>query len=235
MSFDERTFHPISLKAPPKPSHFCAAEPSLTVTVAVPLAASVHVPVFQYAPDAEVTRTVDAVVAPPAEEPPPAPVVPPGDAPPAPVFPPAAPLAPLLPAAPPAAPPAALPPEPALDVPPPAPPLEVPVAPPLEELPPAPTPAPPPLPPLEVPVEPPLELPAVPPESVTAPPEPLGGVLLDPELQAAKRTAIPTPVIDFCALFIAPTSLKAPLARGSTARHTDCVVYMPLVASWVAF
>jgi hypothetical protein len=59
--------------------------------------------------------------------------------------------------------------------------------------------------------------------------------LLDPELQAAKRTAIPTPVIDFRALFIAPTSLKAPLARGCTARHTDCVVYMPLVASRIAF
>ena len=42
-----RTFQPASLKVPPKPSQFCCAEVSLTVTSAVPVVTSVSVPVFQ--------------------------------------------------------------------------------------------------------------------------------------------------------------------------------------------
>src|SRR3569623_1914596 len=64
---------PSSLNAPPKPSQGCEAEPSLTVTSALPVD-SVQVPsVFQYAPDADVTScgSGDAV------EPPLAPVMPP--------------------------------------------------------------------------------------------------------------------------------------------------------------
>src|SRR3569623_2777704 len=64
---------PSSLNAPPKPSQGCEAEPSLTVTSALPVD-SVQVPsVFQYAPDADVTScgSGDAV------EPPLAPLMPP--------------------------------------------------------------------------------------------------------------------------------------------------------------
>src|SRR5512147_2486329 len=82
-SFDNpvRYFQPRSLNAPPMPSQFWSALVSSTVTVAVPLVASVHLAsVFQYAPDADVTRassTGGGSVPPPAPAAPPADGVPP--------------------------------------------------------------------------------------------------------------------------------------------------------------
>ena len=102
-----RTFHPISLNAPPKPSHFCAGEVSLTVTVAVPVDV-VAVAVVQYAPGAEVITFIVTAV-------PPVPVDPPVAAPPVPVLPPV----PAFPAMPPVPvePPVLLPPVPVPPVP----------------------------------------------------------------------------------------------------------------------
>ena len=102
MVVEVRTFHPISLKAPPKPSHFCAGEVSLTVTVAVPVDV-VAVAVVQYAPGAEVITFIVTAV-------PPVPVDPPVAAPPVPVEPPV----PAFPAMPPVPvePPVLLPPVP---------------------------------------------------------------------------------------------------------------------------
>src|SRR5450631_4205989 len=87
-----RTFHPISLNAPPKPSHFWAGEVSLTVTVAVPVDV-VAVAFIQYAPAAEVITFIVTAV-------PPVPVEPPVAAPPVPVEPPTPPV-PAFPAMPP--------------------------------------------------------------------------------------------------------------------------------------
>ena len=76
-----RTVQPSSLKAPPKPSHFWAAEVSLTVTVAVPVVTVVAVAVVQYAPGAEViTFIVTAVPPVPGDPPVAAPPVPVGAA-----------------------------------------------------------------------------------------------------------------------------------------------------------
>jgi len=92
MAVEVRTLHPISLKAPPKPSHFWAGEVSLTVTVAVPVDV-VAVAFIQYAPAAEVITFIVTAV-------PPVPVVPPVAAPPVPVEPPTPPV-PAFPAMPP--------------------------------------------------------------------------------------------------------------------------------------
>jgi hypothetical protein len=60
--------------------------------------------------------------------------------------------------------------------------------------------------------------------------------VVDPDPQAAKRTAIPTLVIDFRALFIAPTSFEAPLARGCTARAIPIALFIsPLGAPPIVF
>ena len=217
-----RYCHPFSLNAPPKPSHVCDAVPSLTVTVAfavdvlmVPGVQVVPLPDTQL-PLVEVyTAGPAGVVAPPVAGLPPAPVVPPAAAPPAPVevvpplgppFPPV--LAVVPPAAAPVEPPPALPPDPPVWLPPESPP-ELPI-----EAPPAP--------PFEVPLEPPLALSVAPPALVAVlPPEPpvCEGVVVPEEPQAANRTAIPTFVIDFRALFIALSSftLGRPLASWPTA------------------
>src|SRR5690348_1257491 len=53
----ERKAQPFSLNEPPKPSQVWATDVSLTVTSAVPLVASVRVPlVVQYAPAVDVTK-----------------------------------------------------------------------------------------------------------------------------------------------------------------------------------
>jgi hypothetical protein len=106
-----------------------------------------------------------------------------------------------------------LPPEPPLWLPP-EPPLWFPPEPPLW-LPPEPPLWFPPEPPLWFPPEPPLWFPPEPP--LWLPPEPLPVPL--PEPQAAKRTASPTLVIEFRALFIAPSSVKS-----GTCDDTTCDV-----------
>src|SRR6478752_7615872 len=50
-----RKLQPSSLKAAPKPSHFCARVVSLTVTVAAAVESTSMPSVLQYAPGAEVT------------------------------------------------------------------------------------------------------------------------------------------------------------------------------------
>src|SRR3569832_1503974 len=112
MSSLVRYIQPRSLKAPPKPSQFCWVELSLTVTVALPLEASIQLPDIQYPLDEDVTITIDGPVVRPPE---PGCIAPPEPACMAPPVP--------LPWAPPLLVPPCVPP---LDVPPCVPPLDVP-------------------------------------------------------------------------------------------------------------
>src|SRR3569623_367569 len=131
MSSLVRYIHPRSLKAPPKPSQFCWVELSFTVTVALPLEASIQVAVCQKLPGAEVTITMAGPEVPPD----PVPWAPPLAVPCAPPL--AVPSAPPLDVLPPGVPPLdVLPCEPPLDVLPCEPPLDVlPCEPPLDVLP----------------------------------------------------------------------------------------------------
>ena len=57
------------MKAPPKPCQVWEVELALTVTLALPVVATVHVSVVQKAPDADVTSAVAGSALPPLELP----------------------------------------------------------------------------------------------------------------------------------------------------------------------